>query len=341
MIQSTVTTNPDGTTTEINTQTVNGVTTITETKYDRNGNIISRSTRPQHQNNFNNANIIIYSGNNSNHNSNPTDVDITTDNYGNTIETRTEHLPNGGINKITITKDRNGNIIGQSMQSMGGNNNNFMVNNNMNMGMNWDNFNRNMNNMNNNLNNMNMNMGMNWDNFNRNMNNMNNNLNNMNMNMGMNWDNFNRNMNNMSNNLNNNMNNMNMNMMMNWDNFNRNMNNMSNNLNNMFNNMGNFMGNYMGNFVNPVMYGNMQDIGNPVDPVILNNLPENKVHDPSKLDPEKKNCVICLEDFKEGDDIIILPCIHVFHKTCITDWLQSHNDCPICKFELTRSSVGL
>ena len=262
MIQSTVTTNPDGTTTEINTQTVNGVTTITETKYDRNGNIISRSTRPQHQNNFNNANIIIYSGNNSNHNSNPTDVDITTDNYGNTIETRTEHLPNGGINKITITKDRNGNIIGQSMQSMGGNNNNFMVNNNMNMGMNWDNFNRNMNNM-------------------------------------------------------------------------------SNNLNNMFNNMGNFMGNYMGNFVNPVMYGNIQDIGNPVDPVILNNLPENKVHDPSKLDPEKKNCVICLEDFKEGDDIIILPCIHVFHKNCITDWLQSHNDCPICKFELTRSSVGL
>ena len=287
MIQSTVTTNPDGTTTEINTQTVNGITTITETKYDRNGNIISRSTRPQHQNNFNNANIIIYSGNNSNHNSNPTDVDITTDNYGNTIETRTEHLPNGGINKITITKDRNGNIIGQSMQSMGGNNNNFMVNNNMSMGMNWDNFNRNMNNMNNNLNNMNMNMGMNWDNFNRNMNNM------------------------------------------------------SNNLNNMFNNMGNFMGNYMGNFVNPVMYGNMQDIGNPVDPVILNNLPENKVHDPSKLDPEKKNCVICLEDFKEGDDIIILPCIHVFHKSCITDWLQSHNDCPICKFELNRSSVGL
>ena len=300
-------TNPDGTITEINRQTINGHTTITETKYDRNGNIISRSTRPEPENNFNNANIVIYSGNNNNN----IDFNVTTDNNGNTIETRTEHLPNGGIKRVTITKDRNGNTINYSSQMMGANNTgNFMVNN-MNTGMDWDNFNRNMNNMNNN---MNMNMGMNWDNFNRNMNNMNNNMNNMNMNMGMNWNNFNRNMNNMMNN----------------------MNNMNNNLNNMLNNMA-----YMGQPV--AFFGNMGNIdpGNPIDPEILRNLPENKIHDPSKLDPEKKNCVICLEDFREGDDIIILPCIHVFHKTCITDWFHTHNDCPICKYKLTRNNVGV
>ncbi|MBO6088931.1 MAG: hypothetical protein J6P37_01275 [Lachnospiraceae bacterium] len=41
------------------------------------------------------------------------------------------------------------------------------------------------------------------------------------------------------------------------------------------------------------------------------------MEDVSKLDPEKKNCVICLEDFKNKDKAIILPCIHLFHKTCI------------------------
>jgi len=50
-------------------------------------------------------------------------------------------------------------------------------------------------------------------------------------------------------------------------------------------------------------------------------------------------CVICLERFREGDRLRVLPCNHSFHVGCIDRWLtgsHSHNECftagcPICK----------
>ena len=68
-------------------------------------------------------------------------------------------------------------------------------------------------------------------------------------------------------------------------------------------------------------------------------MPETQIEDVSKLDQEKKNCVICLEDFKNHDKAIILPCIHLFHKNCIKNWLKKKNTCPICKFKLTGSNI--
>ena len=78
----------------------------------------------------------------------------------------------------------------------------------------------------------------------------------------------------------------------------------------------------------------------PTDKHILNELPETKIEDINKLDQEKRNCVICLEDFKNGDKATILPCIHLFHKNCIKSWLKAQNCCPICKFKLTRSNMN-
>ena len=78
----------------------------------------------------------------------------------------------------------------------------------------------------------------------------------------------------------------------------------------------------------------------PTDKHILNELPETKIEDVSKLEQEKKNCVICLEDFKNGDKATILPCIHLFHKNCIKNWLKTQNSCPICKYKLTRSNMN-
>ena len=75
-----------------------------------------------------------------------------------------------------------------------------------------------------------------------------------------------------------------------------------------------------------------------IDKELLNKLPETQ--DVSKLDPEKRNCIICLEDFKNKDKALILPCIHLFHKNCINNWLKKQNTCPICKFKLTRSNIN-
>jgi hypothetical protein len=45
-----------------------------------------------------------------------------------------------------------------------------------------------------------------------------------------------------------------------------------------------------------------------------------------------ESCAICLDDFKEGSSIKVLPCQHGFHSPCIDPWLNERSDlCPICK----------
>lgn len=49
----------------------------------------------------------------------------------------------------------------------------------------------------------------------------------------------------------------------------------------------------------------------------------------------EKTCAICLQDFKDGDSIKILPCQHKFHANCVGSWLTKWNTfCPVCKYDL-------
>jgi hypothetical protein len=49
-------------------------------------------------------------------------------------------------------------------------------------------------------------------------------------------------------------------------------------------------------------------------------------------------CAVCQESFAESGDAdsaaVRLPCEHPFHRCCIGPWLQQHNTCPTCRFEL-------
>lgn len=46
-----------------------------------------------------------------------------------------------------------------------------------------------------------------------------------------------------------------------------------------------------------------------------------------------EGCVICLDDFKDGDECRVLrpKCNHMYHKTCIDLWLTKDNHCPLCR----------
>lgn len=47
---------------------------------------------------------------------------------------------------------------------------------------------------------------------------------------------------------------------------------------------------------------------------------------------DQESCVICLCDFEEGDQLMVLPCLHEFHVECIRPWLLNKSSlCPICK----------
>ncbi|KAK8545516.1 hypothetical protein V6N12_026348 [Hibiscus sabdariffa] len=45
-------------------------------------------------------------------------------------------------------------------------------------------------------------------------------------------------------------------------------------------------------------------------------------------------CCVCLEDIEMGSQAKEMPCKHKFHCECITQWLELHSSCPVCRFQL-------
>jgi hypothetical protein len=52
------------------------------------------------------------------------------------------------------------------------------------------------------------------------------------------------------------------------------------------------------------------------------------------------SCMICLSDFQKEDEVRRLPCRHVFHASCVDEWLRRCTDCPICKDNVDRAIRG-
>ena len=78
-----------------------------------------------------------------------------------------------------------------------------------------------------------------------------------------------------------------------------------------------------------------------LDKNILENMEISKIKDVDKLDNDKKQCMICLENYINGDESIALPCIHIFHANCIKTWLKDNKSCPICKYEIKYDAEEL
>ncbi|NXI00928.1 PJA2 ligase, partial [Pachycephala philippinensis] len=49
---------------------------------------------------------------------------------------------------------------------------------------------------------------------------------------------------------------------------------------------------------------------------------------------QEQCCTICCSEYVEGEIITQLPCRHLFHKPCVTLWLQRSGTCPICRHVL-------
>ncbi|NXR75921.1 PJA2 ligase, partial [Pycnonotus jocosus] len=49
---------------------------------------------------------------------------------------------------------------------------------------------------------------------------------------------------------------------------------------------------------------------------------------------QEQCCTICCSDYVDGEIITKLPCHHLFHKPCVTLWLQRSGTCPVCRHVL-------
>jgi hypothetical protein len=72
----------------------------------------------------------------------------------------------------------------------------------------------------------------------------------------------------------------------------------------------------------------------PASSKAIHNLPIVHVTADDLIEETNKECLICLEDQKIGSSSCKLPCGHLFHKPCLTDWLQKQCTCPVCRYEL-------
>ena len=51
-----------------------------------------------------------------------------------------------------------------------------------------------------------------------------------------------------------------------------------------------------------------------------------------KMGKAEIECAVCLNEFKEQDNLRLLPkCDHGFHMDCIDSWLACHETCPVCR----------
>lgn len=54
----------------------------------------------------------------------------------------------------------------------------------------------------------------------------------------------------------------------------------------------------------------------------------------SMLNSEDKLCSICMCDYDEGEELLMLDCSHRYHIECISKWLEKKTTCPICKRDI-------
>lgn len=57
-------------------------------------------------------------------------------------------------------------------------------------------------------------------------------------------------------------------------------------------------------------------------------------------DEDGKSCTICLEEFEPREEVTVTPCNHMFHEDCITPWVKSNGQCPVCRYEFCKPMRG-
>ena len=50
-------------------------------------------------------------------------------------------------------------------------------------------------------------------------------------------------------------------------------------------------------------------------------------------------CVVCQCEYEDQERVTQLPCGHLYHQGCISEWLSGNKTCPTCNKEVVPSEV--
>ncbi|KAL2533038.1 E3 ubiquitin-protein ligase RING1-like [Abeliophyllum distichum] len=71
----------------------------------------------------------------------------------------------------------------------------------------------------------------------------------------------------------------------------------------------------------------------PASKSAVDGLPDIKVTE-ELLASDSSQCAVCKDSFELKEEVKQIPCKHIYHKDCILPWLELHNSCPVCRYEL-------
>lgn len=80
------------------------------------------------------------------------------------------------------------------------------------------------------------------------------------------------------------------------------------------------------------LFQSAQPKTHPTSPKAIKCLPSTVMSE--QLLAKSPKCVICCEEFQVGQNVIKMPCEHVFERECVEPWLKTNNTCPVCRYEL-------
>ena len=72
---------------------------------------------------------------------------------------------------------------------------------------------------------------------------------------------------------------------------------------------------------------------------ILRYIPSSVIQEEKNKNENNDKCLICLYEFKIGDKVSTLPCLHIFHIDCLKNWIMRNTWCPICKANCSLDSL--
>ena len=52
------------------------------------------------------------------------------------------------------------------------------------------------------------------------------------------------------------------------------------------------------------------------------------------------NDSICLDDFCDGFEVMVMPCLHLYQKDCIVKWLETSHLCLLCRYPMPTQRFG-
>lgn len=55
---------------------------------------------------------------------------------------------------------------------------------------------------------------------------------------------------------------------------------------------------------------------------------------------DNQECAVCKESYILEEEVLKLPCKHLFHPVCVKPWLELHDSCPVCRFSLNGRSTS-